>query len=80
MNASGGCILIAISNHLKGRAPHFILREMLATHTELACKVEEIERQQKEHGSQLAAVYSIVKRLIEIPPKSPKTIGFRIDK
>jgi hypothetical protein len=56
------------------------LREMLAAHTELARKVEEIERQQKEHGSQLAAVYSIVKRLIEIPPKSPKTIGFRTDK
>jgi hypothetical protein len=53
------------------------LREMLATHKELARKVEEIERQQKEHGSQLAAVYSIVKRLIEIPPKPPKPIGFR---
>jgi len=56
------------------------LREMLATHKELACKMEELERQQKEHGSQLAAVYSIVQRLIEIPPKPPKPIGFRIDK
>jgi hypothetical protein len=56
------------------------LREKLTTHTELARKVEEIERQQKEHGNQLAAVYSIVKRLIEIPPKSLKTIGFRTDK
>jgi phage regulator Rha-like protein len=53
------------------------LRELLATHTELAHKVEEIERQQKEHSSQLAAVYSIVKQLIEIPPKSSKPIGFR---
>jgi hypothetical protein len=50
---------------------------MLATHKELACKMEEFERQQKEHGSQLAAVYSIVKRLIEIPPKPLKPISFR---
>jgi len=56
------------------------LREMLATHKELARKIEDLERQQKEHGSQLAAVYSIVKRLIEIPPKSPKPIGFRTDR
>ena len=53
------------------------LREMLATHTELARKIEKIERKQKAHGSQLAAVYSIVKRLIEIPPKPLKPIGFR---
>jgi hypothetical protein len=53
---------------------------MLATHKELARKIEDLERQQKEHGSQLAAVYSIVKRLIEIPPKSPKPIGFRTDR
>jgi hypothetical protein len=53
------------------------LREMLATHKDLARKVEELERQQKVHGSQLAAVYSMVKRLIEIPPKSPKPIDFK---
>jgi phage regulator Rha-like protein len=55
------------------------LREMLSTHKELARKIEDLELQQKEHGRQLAAVYSIVKRLIEIPSKSPKPIGFRTD-
>jgi hypothetical protein len=35
------------------------LREMLATHKELARKMEDLERQQKEHSRQLAAVYSI---------------------
>jgi hypothetical protein len=30
------------------------LREMLATHKDLALKIEELERQQKEHGQQLA--------------------------
>jgi hypothetical protein len=54
-------------------------REMLGTHKELARKIEDLEHQQKEHGQQFEAVYSIVKRLIEIPPKSKKPIGFRAD-
>ena len=32
------------------------LREMLSTHKDLANKIEEIERQQQEHGRQLTAV------------------------
>jgi hypothetical protein len=55
------------------------LREMPATHKDLARKIEDLERQQKEHGRQLAAVYSIVKRLIDLPPKSQNPIGFRTD-
>jgi DNA repair exonuclease SbcCD ATPase subunit len=53
------------------------LREMLATHKDLARKIEDLERRQKEHGRQLAAVYSIVKRLIDLPTKSQNPIGFR---
>jgi hypothetical protein len=53
------------------------LREMLATHKDLARKIEDLERQQKEHGRQLAAVYSIVKRLIEAPTKPKNPIGFK---
>ena len=52
------------------------LREMLTTHKDLARKIEDLERQQKEHGQQLAAVYSVVKRLIAAPRKTKKTIGF----
>jgi hypothetical protein len=55
------------------------LREMLGTHKELARKIEDLERRQKEHGRQLAAVYSIVKRLIDVPPKPQKPIGSRTD-
>jgi hypothetical protein len=55
------------------------LREVLATHKDLARKMEELERQQKEHGQQLAAVYSIVKRLIDIPAKPHNPIGFRTE-
>jgi hypothetical protein len=56
------------------------LREMLATHKDLARKMEDLERQQKEHGRQLAAVYSIVKKLIDVPAKPQNPIGFRTDK
>jgi phage regulator Rha-like protein len=52
------------------------LREMLATHKDLARKIGDLERQQKEHGQQLAAVYSIVKQLIDAPPKPRRRIGF----
>ena len=53
------------------------LREMLATHKDLARKIEDVERQQKEHGQQLAAVYSVVRRLIVPPRKRKRPIGFR---
>ncbi|MBX4209125.1 ORF6N domain-containing protein [Candidatus Parcubacteria bacterium] len=53
------------------------LREMLATHKDLARKIEDLERAQREQGDQLAAVYSIVKQLIDYPAKEPKPIGFQ---
>jgi phage regulator Rha-like protein len=56
------------------------LREMLATHKDLARKMEDLERQQKEHGRQLAAVYSIVKKLIDVPAKPQNPISFRTNK
>ena len=56
------------------------LREMLASHKDLARKIEDLERQQKEHGQQLAAVYSVIKRLIEVPAKPQNPIGFKIRK
>jgi hypothetical protein len=56
------------------------IREMLATHKELANKLEAVERKQKEHGAQLEQVYSILKRLIDPPAKESKPIGFRTRK
>ncbi|MEK7645047.1 MAG: ORF6N domain-containing protein [Patescibacteria group bacterium] len=55
------------------------MREVLATHTDLAHKIEEIERKQKEHGDQLSSVYSVVKRLINPPEGPKKKIGFEVD-
>ncbi len=52
------------------------MREMLATHAELALKIDEIERKQKEQGDQLSSVYSVVKQLIDPPERPKKKIGF----
>ena len=52
------------------------LREILATHKDLTRKIEDLDRQQKEHGEQLGAVYSIVKQLISPPAKPKRRIGF----
>ena len=59
------------------------MRELLSTHKDLAQKMAELERTQKEQGNQLSTVYSIVKQLVMKPvqmeqPK-PKKIGFRHD-
>ena len=54
------------------------LREMLATHKDLAHKMLELERQQKQHGHQLAAVYTIVKRLMDPTRKKKRPIGFAL--
>lgn len=52
------------------------MREMLATHADLALKIAEIERKQKEHGDQLSAVYSVVKQLMNPLEEPKKKIGF----
>lgn len=52
------------------------LRETLAMHKDLAWKLDQLERQQTQHGHQLASVYSIVKALIEPAPRPKRQIGF----
>jgi phage regulator Rha-like protein len=54
------------------------LRETLAAHKDLARKIEDLQRQQKQHGEQLGAVYSIVKSLIEAPARPKRRIGFAV--
>jgi len=55
------------------------LREMLATNKDLAQKIAELERGQKEQRNLLATVYSVVKQLIETPIKSAGKIGFNVE-
>jgi hypothetical protein len=55
-----------------------MLREVMVTHKELARKVENLERNQTEHGQSIAAIYGMVKKLIAPPAKRRRPMGFPI--
>src|SRR5450755_3589278 len=41
------------------------LRDMLASHKDLARKIQELERQQKKQGQQIGTIYTLVKDLMD---------------
>ncbi|MGA2588300.1 MAG: ORF6N domain-containing protein [Bryobacteraceae bacterium] len=56
------------------------LREVLATHKDLAARMEKLEAAQKQHGSIIAVVVEEIKKLKQPSPTPPKRrIGFTID-
>ena len=56
------------------------LRELIATHKELANKIDELERTQDQHGLQIDAVFAAIRNLIEAPEtvqaQPKRRIGF----
>lgn len=53
------------------------LREYLATHQDLARKLEDVERTQQEHGAHIRQIYDCIDRLLEPAPEASKRrIGF----
>ena len=52
------------------------LREILATHKDLAHKMEELETKQQQQGADIAAIYNLVQRLISPPKSRRRRIGF----
>jgi len=54
------------------------LREYLATHKDLARKLEDIERTQHEHGAHIEQIYGYIQQLLE-PAREPskRRIGFK---
>ena len=52
------------------------LREYLATHQDLARKLEDVERTQQEHGAHIRQIYDCIDRLLEPPEPSKRRIGF----
>jgi phage regulator Rha-like protein len=54
------------------------LREMLATHKELAERIETLERRYSSHDQEIQAIFEAIKKLLE-PPAAPvhrRRIGF----
>lgn len=54
------------------------IKEMLMTNKDLAIRVGEIEKKQKEHGNLLSSVHLAVKHLIQEPIKPKGKMGFVI--
>jgi ORF6N domain-containing protein len=53
------------------------LREYLATHKDLARKLEDVERTQLEHSAHIQQIFDYIERLLEPAPEPPKRrIGF----
>ena len=52
------------------------LREMLATHKELAGKFEELERKVSSHDRAIAGLFDAIRQLMSAPASSQRPIGF----
>ena len=53
------------------------LREMLATHRELARKLAQLEKRIEGHDEEITAIFEAIRQLMEPTEKSTKPIGFR---
>ena len=52
------------------------LRQLLATHEEIARRLEDLEWRQSEQGQQIEAVFETIQHLIEAPDEEKKRFGF----
>jgi hypothetical protein len=54
------------------------LREMMATHKELALKLRELERRIQDHDEKIVAVFEAIRQLMTPPETARKKIGFEV--
>lgn len=54
------------------------LRQLLASHKELARKLEELERHLIDHDEQIQAIFSAIRQLMAQPEPARKKIGFLV--
>lgn len=52
------------------------LRQLVATHEELAARLEQLEWRQSEQGQQIQTVFEAIQHLIEAPEEPKHRIGF----
>jgi hypothetical protein len=53
-------------------------RQLIASHSELAAALKELERQVKEHGEKIETVFEVLRRLMQTPEPPRKQIGFGV--
>lgn len=54
------------------------LREMMATHKELAVKLRELEGRIQDHDEQIVAIFEAIRQLMTPPDPPRKKIGFEV--
>jgi hypothetical protein len=54
------------------------LRELMATHKELALKLQELEGRIQDHDEQIVAIFEAIRQLMTPPETSRKKIGFEV--
>ena len=54
------------------------LREMLATHKELAHRLAELERRLESHDEAIHSLFSAIRQLMTPPAPKRRPIGFRL--
>jgi hypothetical protein len=54
------------------------VREMIATHKELARKLSELEQHLKDHDQQIQAIFEAIRQLMSPPERPRKKIGFEV--
>jgi hypothetical protein len=52
------------------------LREILSTHKELACKLDELERKVEQHDEHIQSIFGAIRQLMALPAKPRRRIGF----
>ena len=52
-------------------------REVLSTHKELAYKLKELEQKSKKHDIEIHVIFDAIRKLMTLPDKPKKRIGFR---
>ena len=55
------------------------LRETLATHRELARKLEELEQRSANHDESIQALFEAIRQLMQPPDPPRRPIGFRVE-
>ena len=55
------------------------LRQILATHKELAHKLDELERKYETHDKQIKSVFEAIRQLMTPPEKHKRQIGFSVE-
>jgi len=54
------------------------LRQIISTHRELACKLDELERKIEKHDADIKDIFEAIRQLMKQPKEPKRRIGFHV--